>query len=174
VAELGALVYLETGDEEALLWAIRIYEWVRAVLLGPDGLYFDRIDPVGGLNTDVWSYNQGTMIGAGVLLHRITGEQNYLTHASVTAAASMTHFPTEALVGRDAAFHAVFFRNLFMLDQVVPDSSYRQRALTYGNHMWEQFRNVSTGLFNGNMSRLNNSAPLVETYALLAGAPPHP
>jgi len=174
VAQLGALVHLRTGDEDALIWAIRIYEWVREVLLSPDGLYFDQVDPVGRLNTDVWSYNQGTMIGAGVLLHRITGEQNYLRQASVTAAASMTRFPAEALAGRDAAFHAVFFRNLFMLDQVMPDSSYRQLALTYGNGMWEQFRDPSTGLFNGNMSQLNNSAPLVEIYALLAGAPLHP
>jgi predicted alpha-1,6-mannanase (GH76 family) len=92
VVELGALLYERTGDAGPLEWSIRIYDWVRSTLLGPDELYVDQIAPDGTLLNDIWSYNQGTMIGAGVLLHRVTGESGYLTHATATASASVSRF----------------------------------------------------------------------------------
>jgi predicted alpha-1,6-mannanase (GH76 family) len=152
---------------------VAIYDWVRDALLGPDGLYADRIAPDGMVSTTAWSYNQGTMIGAGVLLHRVTGDGRYLTQATETAAASLQRFNLEALLTQDAAFNAVFFRNLFLLDEVVPDPRYRQLALDYGEEMWRARRHPGTGLFRGQGSPLNNTAPLVELYALLAGAAPH-
>ncbi|HXW34085.1 MAG TPA: glycoside hydrolase family 76 protein [Acidimicrobiales bacterium] len=174
VAELAARIHELTGDQSALEWSIRIYDWVRSSLLGADGLYFDRITPDGTVSKDIWSYNQGSMIGAGVLLYGITGEQEYLSQAKSTAAASITHFTSSALQEeRPAAFSAVFFRNLFLLDHIAPDPAYRELATAYGNVMWEQCRDSRTGLFQDGESSLNESAPLVEIYALLAGAPPH-
>lgn len=172
-AELAALVYEQMGDEAARDWSIRIYQWVRSTLADNDRLYFDRITPDGTVARDVWSYNQGTMIGAGVLLHRITGEQDYLDQALLTATAAEDHFDLPELLRQDAAFNAVFFRNLFLLDQVAPDAAYRELALAYGDEMWEQRRVRRTGLFRGSGSPVNDTAPMVEIYALLAGAPPH-
>jgi hypothetical protein len=113
------------------------------------------------------------MIGAGVLLHRTTGDESYLAQATVTAAASVGRFSLPVLLSQDAAFNAVFFRNLFLLDQLSPDPGYRRLALAYADEMWAGHRDRRTGLFGGGHSALNNSAPLVEIYALLAGAPPH-
>ena len=172
-AELGALLHEHTGCEEALQWALRIYEWVRATLRGPGGLYRDRISPEGDVESTIWSYNQGTMIGAGVLLHRVTGDGTYLEQASETAAASLAHFGVDSLVGQGAAFNAVFFRNLFLLNQVAPNFSYGALASAFATAMWERCRDARTGLFLAGGSPLNASAPMIEVYALLAGAQPH-
>jgi hypothetical protein len=173
VAQLAVLIHALTEDAAALEWSTRIYGWVRSALLGRDDLYVDQIAPDGTINRAIWSYNQGTMIGAGVLLHRVTGEQTYLVHALATAAASIARFSVPALVKQDAAFNAVFFRNLFMLDRVAPNPAYRELAIAYGDEGWEHARDSSTGLFGGGKSLLNNSAPMIEIYALIAGAPPH-
>ncbi len=173
-AEIAALIHERTGDANALAWSVRIYEWVRGALLGPTGLYFDRITPQGTVSEEVWSYNQGTMIGAGVLLHRITGEQTYLDQAVVTATAAVSRFSVAELLGQDAAFNAVFFRNLLLLNQTSPDPAFAELAAAYTDEMWEQRRDRRTGLFNGRASPLNDSAPLVELCGLVAGAPPHP
>ena len=174
VAELAALVHRRTGNAEALGWAVRIYDWVRSALLSDDGLYLDRITPDGRRDPTTWTYNQGTMIGAGVLLHQITGEAEYLEHAGDTARASLARFDLPQLVRNDAAFNAVFFRNLLLLDGVSPDPARLRLARSYGEHLWEESRNPRTGLFRGGGSPLNNSAPMAELYALLAGATPHP
>ncbi len=174
VAELAALLHLRTGSADALEWAVRIYDWVRSALRGDDGLYLDRVAPDGGREPTTWTYNQGTMIGAGVLLHRITGEAAYLEHAVQTARASLERFGPAELAVNGAAFNAVFFRNLLLLDEVSHDPARLRLASDYGERMWEGSRDPRTGLFSGTGSPLNNSAPMVEVYALLAGAAPHP
>lgn len=173
-AELAALLHERTGDERPLEWSIRIYEWVRRSLLGSGDLYLDRIDPDGTTEPTVWSYNQGTMIGAGILLHRSTGESTYLEHASATAAAAIDRFDVEALLGQAAAFNSVFFRNLFMLEELSLDAARQELAVSYADAMWDKRRIPATGLFSRGSSVLNDSASMIEIYALLAGAPPHP
>ena len=173
-AELAALLHEHEGAPGPLQWSVRIYDWVRSALLGPDGLYVDQIAPDGTRNPAIWSYNQGTMIGAGLLLHRLTHDRDYLAHATATAAAAVDRFSLPVLVHQDAAFNAVFFRNLLLLDGVAPDPAYRRSAQAYAEEMWNSHRDPDTGLFRGGTSPLNDTAPLVEIYALLAGAPPHP
>jgi len=173
-AELAALLCERTGDTAAREWSIRTYEWVRDALLSPDGLYFDRITPDGTVSKEIWSYNQGTMIGTGVLLHRLTGERIYLEQAGLTATAAVARFGIPELLGQDAAFNAIFFRNLLLLDEAAPDPGYRELAAQYADAMWQQRRDPRSGLFAGRASPLNDSAPLVEIYGLVAGARPHP
>ncbi len=71
-AELGAQLYLTTGNAADLQWAISMYNWVRGCLLNSDGLYGDHIDGSGQIDPTEWTYNQGTMIGAGVMLYQAT------------------------------------------------------------------------------------------------------
>lgn len=176
VVEAAALVHARTGDAPALEWAVRIYQWVRAALLGPDGLYLDRIMPDGSRAPDRWTYNQGTMIGAGVLLAEATGEHRYLEDACATADAALVHFDVEALLRPNGpAFNAIFFRNLFLLDRQVPDPRIADLALRYGDASWAEHPERRLGLFGSTGQRvLNATAPLVEIYSLLAGATPHP
>jgi len=172
-AELGALLSTEAGDE-ACRWALRIYDWVRATLRRPDGLYADHVSPDGTLDPAVWSYNQGSMIGAGVLLHRRTGEAAYLSHAQETARAAMARFDVPLLASEGPTFAAVFLRNLLLLDDVAPDPRHRALALAFADHMWEHGRDRRTGLFGGGAAPLNPAAGMVQVLALAAGAPPHP
>ena len=174
VAELAALVGMRDGDETKLDWAKRIYEWVHESLGSSGGLYLDQIAADGTVLPDIWSYNQGTMIGAGVLLHRATRKADYLTRARRTARAALQYFSLDRLVGQGAAFNAVFFRNLLLLDGVSPDRAYRALAQEYGDRMWIERRDPLTGLFIGGKSFLNDTAPMVQIYALLSGSAPHP
>jgi hypothetical protein len=171
-AELGAELDLLTHDATDLIWAEYMYAWTVSCLGTSSGLYNDHVEPNGTVNTTIWSYNQGVMVGAGVLLHQATGTASYLTQAEQTASAAVTHFGSGSLLdNQGTAFNAIYFRDLFLLDQVAPDSAYAAEATSFGSTMWSQRQ--STGLFNPQYG-VNGTAPMVELYALLAGSPPTP
>jgi len=174
VAEAAALVHARTGDPDALEWAVRVYGWVRASLLGPEGLYLDRIMPDGARAPERWTYNQGTMIGAGVLLAQATRDHRYLADAQATAERALAYYDVAALA-REAspAFGAIFFRNLLLLDRFAPDPRIRALASTYAARTWAEAPHGLAALAHPRLS-LHATAPLVELYALLAGATPHP
>jgi hypothetical protein len=171
-SELAARLHEKTGESTYLEWAARIYDWTRKTLSQPEGLYADQITPEGNRNETIWSYNQGTMIGAGVLLHKLTGDSSYLRHSLETASTYLDDRGASELMTQDPAFNAVFFRNLFLLDKEQSSDLYRLKAIAYGSAMWEQKRR-RFGLFAGNGSPLNNAAAMIQIYALLAGAEPH-
>lgn len=174
-AEVAAELYLATGEEHYLDWSVRIYNWARSILRGEDGLYRDHVAPDGAVQPAIWSYNQGSMIGAGVLLHEATAEDAYLEDACLTAAASLAHYgEVDALVREHAVFVAVYLRDLLILDEIRPDPRYRALAESYASNMWEQHRQASTGLYLPLSSGVNGTAPLVAIEALLAGSPPRP
>ena len=80
-AELGLQLYKITGNVGYLRFAEMAYQWVRSCLLQPSGLYADHVNRKGVVEPTLWSYNQGTMIGAGTLLYQITGDSSYLQQA---------------------------------------------------------------------------------------------
>ncbi len=172
-AELGARLHQQTGEGSYLDWASRIYDWTRRALLNADGLYGDQIGPDGNVTSTIWSYNQGSMVGAGVLMAERTGQVSYADHALETASAYMANCTVEDLLKQDPAFNAVLFRNLLMLDDLQTDISFRALMADYGHTMWESQRRRH-GLFAGNGSPLNNTVAMLQIFALLAGARPHP
>jgi Glycosyl hydrolase family 76 len=180
VAELAAVIAARDDDPEALEWSKRIYAWVVETLRGSDDLYLDHLDPDGTLHREIYTYNQGTMIGAGVLLNKATGDLAYLSQAESTASAAMNRFSVDELLKQGVAFNAVFFRNLFLLNDVSPNAEYHNVALQYADRMWTERRDPQSGLFSSGSppsatrSFLNETAPMIEIYALLAGAPAHP
>jgi hypothetical protein len=87
----------------------------------------------------------------------------------------VAYFGTGAtLQNQGPAFNAIYFRDLFVLNQVQANSAYGSEAQAYATFMWTQ-RNAS-GLFlqNGNTNGVNGTAPMVEIYSLLAGSPALP
>src|SRR5258708_33288143 len=64
-AELAVQLYKATGNPQYLAFAEMAYRWVRSCLLQPGGLYSDHINGRGVIDPTLWSYGQGTMIGAG-------------------------------------------------------------------------------------------------------------
>ena len=173
----GAALALEldrfTGNTSDLAWATSMYQWVVTCLGTANGLYDDHVNPNGSVNTTVWSYNQGVMVGAGALLYQATGNGSYLNQAQQTAAAAVSHFGTGAtLVNQGPAFNAIYFRNLFLLNQVVPNAAYASEAQSFASTMWAQ-RQAGTGLIDPQYG-VNGTAPMVEIFALLAGSSPTP
>jgi hypothetical protein len=67
-----------------------------------------------------WTYNQGAMIAAGVLLYRATGDVAYLHRAERTTAASLAYFSSR-WDGEPPEFVAIFFRDLAELEALRPD-----------------------------------------------------
>jgi hypothetical protein len=172
-AALACKLHEGTGDGSYLEWATRIYDWTRRALLRGGALYVDHIDPDGTRGPAIWSYNQGSMIGSGVLLGRQTGDSSYVDQAAETAAAYVGRTNVQDLMTQEPAFNTVFFRNLLLLHRERPDPRYTVLASDYATRMWETSR-TRHGLFTGNGSPLNNAAAVLEIHALLAGAAPHP
>lgn len=194
---LAGLLHRLTGDSNALEWAIRIYRWTRGALLLEDGLYADRIEPDGIVAPDVWTHNQGAMLGAGVLLARATGDADFLADVRVTAVAACERFGLDDLIENGPARNAVYLRNLFALPSgLFPDAiavppredepqhlgapkdsrrtplaAARALAGDYDDLLWEE-RDQRSGWFPGSGSPLSRMGPLIEIDALLAGAPP--
>ena len=83
----ACLLYEIYGDTSYLQKAQAIFAWERAVLYDPGtGKVFDNINASGVVNSNwIFTYNQGTFIGAAHSLHQLTGASNYFTDALTAA-----------------------------------------------------------------------------------------
>ncbi|HZO63204.1 MAG TPA: glycoside hydrolase family 76 protein [Gaiellaceae bacterium] len=113
-ALLGLELYLHTRSPGYLEAARRMYGWVNRCLLGADGLYADRIMSNGRIEPTRWSYNQGAMVAAGVLLYRATGDGGALELAGRTALRALAYF-SPRYATEPPEFVAIFFRDLAVL-----------------------------------------------------------
>ncbi|MFI4992675.1 MAG: glycoside hydrolase family 76 protein [Solirubrobacterales bacterium] len=172
-AELGVQLYRLTSNPQYLQFAEMAYEWVRNCLTAPNGLYGDHIYPNGAIDSTEWSYNQGTMIGAGVLLYQATGNSYYLYQARQTAKAALAYFTPERLGSEIPFFPSVYFRNMLYLDSVTHDPPGLKLVQGYVNYAWEHLR-LSDGVFVAGSpatAQLLVQAAIVQDYALLSSPP---
>src|SRR6185437_4494927 len=96
-----------------------MYAWVNVTLdAGGDpgapatGLFFDKLRGDGTVDKTLWTYNQGSMVGANVLLARHAGPgAPYLARAEAIAAKALRHY-AGTYERCPAAFNAILFRNL--------------------------------------------------------------
>ena len=173
-AELGAQLYLTTGNNADLQWAIGMYNWVRGCLLNSDGLYGDHIDGSGQIDPTEWTYNQGTMIGAGVMLYQATHNGGYLDQAEATAQKALATFTPQDLAVQPLGFDAIYTRNLLLLGSVSGDPRYVQFAQWFANDEWYNVRDPTSGLFLADpdgQTQLLDQAAMVQVFALLAEPP---
>jgi len=169
-AELAVQLFKATADPQYLQFAQTAYAWVRACLLQPSGLYGDHVNRHGVAQGGLWSYTQGSMIGAGTLLFQATGDSAYLYEARQTAAAALQYFTPVRLAGENPFFPFVYFRNLMYLDSVTRDPPGRAPAQAYVNDAWSRLR-LSSNLFVWGTPPSGNllvQAAIVQIYALLA------
>jgi len=118
----------------------------------------------------LWSYNQGTMIGAGTLLYQATGNSAYLYQARQTAKAALAYFTPERLASEIPFFPSIYFRNLLYLDSVTHDPPGPKVAQAYVNNAWGHLR-LRDNLFVAGSppsSQLLVQAAIVQIYALLS------
>jgi hypothetical protein len=172
-AELAAQLYLASGNAEYLRFAEMAYLWVRRCLLRSDGLYADHLNRQGQVDESLWSYVQGTMIGAGALLFKATGNRGYLDQARQTAAAAAARFTPERLGAEIPFFPSVYLHNLLYLDSITHEPYARRIAQSYVDYAWQNLRLSGNVFVAGSppSGQLLVQAAIVQIYALLASPP---
>ena len=173
-ALLGLELLRQTGKPEYLQQARRLYGWVRRCLRDRQGLYWDNIEVSGAVDRRRWSYNQGAMIGAGVLLYRATGERVFLRQAEATARAAIRLYGNRRYAGEPFSFVAIFFRNLWLLHRAHPNALYVRAIEGYAERQWRSARQRGSGLFRRTTApapTLIDQASMVSIYADLAAKP---
>jgi hypothetical protein len=169
-AELGVQLYKLTGNVAYLQFAEMAYEWVRRCLLQPSGLYADHVNRRGVVEPTLWSYNQGTMIGAGTLLYQATGNGAFLYQARQSARAALAYFTPERLGAEIPFFPSIYFRNLLYLDSVTHDPPGPKIAQAYVDYAWQHLRLSSNVFVAGSpaTAQLLVQSAIAQIYALLS------
>jgi predicted alpha-1,6-mannanase (GH76 family) len=136
-----------------------------------DGIDLQTCQNNGG---EVWSYNQGVILGALVSLATLTSNVTYLNVATSIADAAITHMtdvngvlhdPHEPDLGADGpTFKGVFVRNLKTLYDMVKKPSYKSFLEANAQSVWVNARNASTGVITNVWS-----GPLDQRFAGPAG-----
>jgi Glycosyl hydrolase family 76 len=172
-AELGVQLYRLTRQVQYLRFAENAYEWVRRCLLQPTGLYADHVSRQGVVEPKLWSYNQGTMIGAGTLLYQATGNAAFLYQARQTAKSALAYFTPERLGEEIPFFPAVYFRNLMYLDSVTHDPPGAKLAQAYVNYAWGRLRLGNNVFVAGSpaSAQLLVQSAIAQIYGLLSSPP---
>jgi hypothetical protein len=172
-AELSLQLYRITANPQYLQFALMAYEWVRRCLTESNGLFADHLNRKGVQEPQAWSYNQGSMIGAGTLLYEVSGNSEYLYEARQSAKAALSYFTAERLASEIPFFVSIYFRNLLYLDSVTHDPPGKRIAQAYVNYAWAHLR-LKNDLFVAGSppaSQLLVQAAIVQIYALLSSPP---
>ena len=166
-------LYEATHNLFYVTWARRMLGWVESCMLAPDGLLWDHLGLDGDRDETHWSYNQGTAIGAYVLLYRLTGERGALHDAEALADASLEYFDRTPGGREPPYFLAIFFRNVLSLAAIDRNRHYRDAAQAYADAAWQRSRIAGTNVFKFDSSgpTLLEQAAMVQIYAALTSAP---
>lgn len=171
-AQIGLHLFEITKDDEYLDWAKRMVAWTDGCMLAPNGLYWDNIKLDGSIDKTQWSYNQGMMIGAKVLLYRATGDSGYLRQAQDVARAALKYYGGAGrYYTQPARFNAIFFKNLLLLNEEAANPSYRKAMQNYADEVWRNVREPRTNLFKFEVYKpvtLLEQAAMAQIYATLA------
>ena len=157
-AIVGLRLYLVTRRVAYLHWSQRMISWVEQCLRDPDGLYGDHVSGDGNIDRSEWSYNQGSVIEAYLLLFKATRNRADLARAEAIADATLTAFRGRWL-REPPAFAAIFFRRLLDLAATDRRQDYVAAAQRYADQLWAAPRR-----------QLFAQAAVVQVYAALAAA----
>ncbi|MGH2858158.1 MAG: glycoside hydrolase family 76 protein [Solirubrobacteraceae bacterium] len=165
----------------------RMYDWVNDSLdAGGDGCgpFWDKLRGDGTVDRALWSYNQGTMIGANVLLARRadgagagSARDLHLGRAETIARRALVRYDG-AWERQPADFNAILYRNLLLLHAITADASLREAILSamreQADRAWEEHRDrddlFHPGGGDGRVT-LRHQAGIVSLLALLAWEP---
>ena len=168
---------------DVLDFAKRLYNWLYTNLRDPaDNTYWNALQALGTVQTTKWTYNSGVMIKNGILLHEITGEQQYLNHAKATAIGSYNRFvslnPTlgiRVFPDRDPWFNTKLFTAYIDIVPYMPEAKdYVEAYIAFADYAYKNSR-TDNGLFfegwAGNQGRyhwLLMQAAVIETFGAAA------
>jgi hypothetical protein len=187
-AELGLHLAELTGapvSAPGSIGAEEMYAWVNTTLDASrdsgstaTGLFWDKLCGDDTLDETVWSYNQGSMVGANVLFGRLAGgvRSDYVVRAEAIARKALRHFAGGGYERQPAAFNAIFFRNLLLLHAATGDTALRSQIVgamrAYTDRAWSKRRDGYDCFHfsRGGVTLLDQSA-MVQLLALLAWDP---
>jgi predicted alpha-1,6-mannanase (GH76 family) len=174
---LGDLTSDADRRDELRGFAARCHRFLHAILRSPAGLYWDNVDNDGRVDPTLWSYNQGTPVGALVRRALALDDPLALDRARATVGAALDHYGSDdALWRQPAVFNAVFFRNLLplALALVAELPRWTDDLDAYLERAWATARDRRTGwLIAGDIGRYEGGgtidhAGLVQLLALRA------
>ena len=147
--------------EEYLTEAKKIYHWLKNTLFQPSGAVADNMARNGEINRKwIFTYNQGTFLGAAHELYKITGDKQYLADAVKAADYVIEHMSRNrgvlgnATEGDGGLFHGIFFRYFVkLINDETLDTATRRKFHVYLTHlatvMAEHGVNKNTMLYGG-------------------------
>jgi hypothetical protein len=199
-AELGFHLHELTGSRDyagdgqvlarpRALGAWNMLNWVGATMDGSgsgDGPFYNAMRADGTLDTNIWSYNQGVMLGARVLAYQVSGDASALQAAERIARQTLGTFGD--FTRQPPSFNAMCMQNMLMLCSVTQDRALAERMVEvmreYADFTWDPAngaRDERTNLFyfaddggpnRGHQpARLQDQGALLQLYALLAWDP---
>jgi predicted alpha-1,6-mannanase (GH76 family) len=167
--------------QEYLDEAVKIYSWLKDKLFDPvEGKVFDNMNASGNISGSIYTYNQGTFLGAAHELYVITGDKQYLADAIKAADYVIDHMsnndgvPGNATSGDGGLFNGIFFRYFVRLINE-PDIDYiiRQKYHNYITNcavvMAEKGVNHETMLYGGNWHKAPGTEEAVTLTPQLTG-----
>ena len=170
------------SKEEYLNEAKKIYHWMRKVLFDSRrGAVADNINGRGEINRRwIFTYNQGTFLGAAHELYKITGDKQYLDDAVLAANYVIERMSNNKGVLEDAAggdgglFHGIFFRYFVkLINDETLDIDTRTKFHNYLTHlattMAENGINPKTYLYGGKWWEAPKSITNVPLTSHLSG-----
>ena len=161
--------------------AIKIYSWLRDNLYDPaEGKVHDNMNASGKISQAVYTYNQGTFIGAAHELYKITGKNQYLDDAVKAADYVIEHMSgndgvlNNATTGDGGLFNGIFFRYFVkLINEPDLESAKREKFHRYITNcatvMAEQGVNRETMLYGGNWHKAPASGEAVALTPQLSG-----
>lgn len=162
------------GDSRGGIGPGDMCRWVNETLADERGLYWDKVRGNGRIDETEWSYNQGLMVGANVLQHRLERREAsvYLTRAETIARAALAHYSRLGYFTQPPAFNAIFFHNLLSLHAVTSDDRLADAILAamraYADEVWDTHRGRANVFeLSRGAPKLIDQAAMVQIYALL-------
>ena len=171
----------EKSKQEYLDEAVKIYSWLKENLYNPaEGKVYDNMNREGKIDQAIYTYNQGTFIGAAHELYKITGDKEYLRDAITASNYVIDHMSenngvlSNATSGDGGLFHGIFFRYFVKLvNEPDLDSVNHEKFHNYITNaatvMAENGVNKSTMLYGGNWWKSPADTDPVALTAMLSG-----
>lgn len=171
----------EKSKQAYLDEAVKIYSWLKENLYNPaEGKVYDNMNREGKIDQAIYTYNQGTFIGAAHELYKITGDKQYLEDAITASNYVIDHMSenkgvlANATSGDGGLFNGIFFRYFVKLvNDPDLDSVNHEKFHNYITNaatvMAENGVNKSTMLYGGNWWKAPAYNDPVALTAMLSG-----
>ena len=178
----------DASERERLLdFASLQVRWADEQLVGPDELVADNLNNAGMVEPRVWAYNQGSWVGALMLLADGLQDPLLRVRARAAASAGLHHFDGERLWTEPPAFVGIWYRNLLGLAAREIGSSHEPTPVADGaggpdgslvgaisitldrylDRVWNDARDESTGWCRGSGIGRYDDSPVLDTAALV-------